>query len=225
MSPVRTFYELFTGLRLFDHDRVSSAEVQRKKLSHEEPVFPRGLARKLPWEIRTILAGCLESEVRDRYESADHLVMDIQRYMHDEALTYRRPGVGRRTQLAYRRNKVLFRVAAVFLLLLTFTTVLYINRINQAKDEAQIARRKAEEANRDIIRNLAQPLIQAMQSSTDLLVVDGFWMFLEKCDEHLTPRYYPDSIEDSLASAQISVLIALSIIKKTHSPFLPMRSR
>lgn len=214
-----SFYELFTGLRLFDHDRVSSAEVQRKKLSHEAPAFTGVLARRLPWEIRTMLTGCLESEVCDRYKSSDQLSIDIQRYANNETITYRRPNIARRVRLAYRRNKTLFVASGVFFFLLAISTSLYIERINQANNNAQRARIKAEKVNRDIVTNLA-PLTEKIIASPDMLLVDTYWKFLGKCDMHLTSRYYPDSIEDSLASARISAIFAASMVQKYNSAIL-----
>ncbi len=113
-SLCATFYELFTLERILHHDTQSAAMIQTLKLQGQRPQRPRQIARTLPWEIETILMGGLENDVRDRYKSAAALQEDIHRFLRDEPIRYRRPSLGRRLVLGYRRNRVIANIAALF---------------------------------------------------------------------------------------------------------------
>ena len=52
-----TFYELFTGRRIHDHDRQSVEVVRLEKLSGRAPAAPRALRPSLPWEVDVLLRG------------------------------------------------------------------------------------------------------------------------------------------------------------------------
>ncbi len=119
-SLCATFYELFTLERILHHDTQSAAMIQTLKLQGQRPQRPRQIARTLPWEIETILMGGLENDARDRYRSASDLQEDIQRFLRDEPIRYRRPSLGRRMVLGYRRNRAIANIAALcFCLALT----------------------------------------------------------------------------------------------------------
>ena len=93
-----TFYELFTKIRLFNHnnDAVSIATASQLKRKGERPKLPQLVDKKISWEISTILMGCLENEQSDRYVSAQKLKEDIQRYLSDMPIQYKKPSVIRR---------------------------------------------------------------------------------------------------------------------------------
>jgi len=104
-SLCATFYELFTGTRFFDHDDVEPRTVETRKLAGELPVSPRRRAQELPWEVETILLGGLETERGDRYASIEDLGRDLDHFLRDEPIEYRRPSLARRLALGYRRNR------------------------------------------------------------------------------------------------------------------------
>ncbi len=109
-----TFYELFTGRRLHDHDLEAPATVETRKLEGVAPTRPSLITAGLPWELETILEGCLQPDPRDRYPSALALVRDLERFAADEPLEYRRPSLPRRARLFYRRNRQPVRLSAAF---------------------------------------------------------------------------------------------------------------
>src|SRR5205823_3848878 len=108
-----TFYELITGTRLFRHDRETEQTVNTRKLGEPHPERPRRLVSRLPWELDTILIGGLEREVSDRYRSAAALQRDVELFLVDKPIEYRRPSLGRRARLFYRRNRTLVNVVSV----------------------------------------------------------------------------------------------------------------
>ncbi len=126
-----TFYELFTLVRLYNHnnDAVSIATASALKKRGERPVNPQLINKNTSWEISTILMGCLENEPGDRYQSARQLKEDIRRYLGDMPIEYKKPGLMRRTQLMYKRNRGMVRMAAMFVLLVAALTAIYISSL------------------------------------------------------------------------------------------------
>lgn len=124
-----TFYELFTGTRLFNHDTSTLEVVATKKLQGDRPRRPRRFARGLPWELEAILLGGLEPNVRDRYASMEALRLDIENFLVDQPIAYRRPGLLRRMLLGYRRNRTLTNVVMFFVLLTAGGLYQYVDSV------------------------------------------------------------------------------------------------
>ena len=130
-SLCATFYELFTGARLFHHDTASTEQVRMLKLRGEAPERPQRYTKNLPWELETILLGGLQAEVSDRYESMSALERDLQHFLRDEAIEYRRPSIARVLQLGYRRHRTVANLLMLFLLLAVAGVFLYVRSIRQ----------------------------------------------------------------------------------------------
>jgi serine/threonine protein kinase len=118
-----TFYELFTGTRLFRHDTESAVSVETRKLAGERPEPPGRVVTGLPWEIDTILMGGLEPEISDRYRSARDLERDLRHVLQDQPIEYRRPSFWRRSELFYRRHRWTTNLAGLTLLILVVAAV------------------------------------------------------------------------------------------------------
>jgi WD40 repeat protein/serine/threonine protein kinase len=144
-SLAAIFYELFTGRRLFDHDRESSAAVRARKLRGERPARPAALARGLDWELGTIVGGGLEPEVADRYASAAALERDLRRFLADEPIHYRRPSLARQARLLYRRNRLVANLVAAFAVLVVAGLALYVRAIGIEKARTSAANSDARE--------------------------------------------------------------------------------
>jgi serine/threonine-protein kinase len=106
-SLCATFYELFTGTRVFRHDRETAKSVETRELQGERLERPSRVAATLPWEIDTILLGGLEPEPTDRYAAAAALVRDLIHLLRQERIDYRRPWRLRRFRLWARRNRAI----------------------------------------------------------------------------------------------------------------------
>ena len=122
-SLCASFYELFTGARLFGHDRETPLAVETRKLRGERPTPPRRAAPRLPWEIEAVLLGGLEPEVSDRYRSSADLKRDVDHFLRDEPIEYRRPSAARRLRLWYRRNPWVARLSTALAALLLLAAV------------------------------------------------------------------------------------------------------
>ena len=116
-SLCATFYELFACERLYHHDTEAPETVRTHKIEGHRPELPRLRAQQLPWEIRTILLGGLEADPSDRYPSAAALREDLQRFLRNEPIRYRKPSLARRAQLAYRRHRAVANLVGAFVIL------------------------------------------------------------------------------------------------------------
>jgi serine/threonine protein kinase len=140
-------YELLTGRPPFDPQKLvqNGLEEMRRTLREREPQRPSTMVTTLqgeeltavarqhgaePPKLISILKGdldwivmkALEKDRRRRYETANGLAMDIERYLHNEPVIARPPSRYYRFQKSVRRNKVVFGAgAAVLLALLTGT--------------------------------------------------------------------------------------------------------
>ncbi len=137
-SLCATFYELYTHARLFGHDTEASRSVETRKLRGELPERPRRIDASLPWELETILLGGLQAEPADRYAKMAELEADLRRFLADEPIRYRRPGIARRLRLAYRRNRLVWHLLGAFLVAAIAGVVVYVRDV-----EAQRARAEA----------------------------------------------------------------------------------
>ena len=160
-------YELTTGTTPFDEatlKRVGFDEM-RRMIREEEPlrpslrintlkadvlstvadqrkIDPRKLSRSLRGEVDWIVMKALEKDRNRRYDSANSLAQDIERYLNDEPVQACPPSAGYKLRKLVRRNKAALSVvgvAAAGLLLalvgLATSTIL----ISQAKDSVQQA--------------------------------------------------------------------------------------
>jgi serine/threonine protein kinase/tetratricopeptide (TPR) repeat protein len=123
-------YELLTGTTPFDRDRLRAASYDelRRIIREEEPPRPsarlstlaadqavtvaehrrtdaRRLRQTVRGELDWIVMKCLEKDRNRRYETANGLARDIERYLNDEAVQACPPSAGYRLRKFARRNK------------------------------------------------------------------------------------------------------------------------
>jgi tetratricopeptide (TPR) repeat protein len=134
-------YELLTGLRPFDSKRLRSAPLaeRARMIQEEEPsrpsarlataealpslaavrqAEPRRLMAALRGELDWVVMKCLEKQRERRYETANGLARDVQRYLADEVVEARPPSAGYRLRKYVRRNKGAVLAAGLVLLAL-----------------------------------------------------------------------------------------------------------
>src|SRR5438067_1022175 len=160
-------YELLTGTTPITHDRLKTvgfAEVLRL-IKEEEPTPPStllsraretlaGLAAKrrtdpgwLAWEVRGeldwIVMKALEKDRTRRYDTANGLVRDIERFLADEPVEACPPSAGYRVRKFLRRNRPAVLAGGLVLLVLVagvVGTTLGLLEARQQRDEAVRAR-------------------------------------------------------------------------------------
>ena len=92
---------------------------------------------------------CLEKDRTRRYESANGLARDIERYLHDEAVEAGPPGTGYRLRKLIHKHRTAVTLACGFILTVAVAAALctwQAVRATQAKQQALAERDRAEEA-------------------------------------------------------------------------------
>jgi serine/threonine protein kinase len=128
-------YELLTGQTPFNAKELSQAGLDeiRRRIREEEPIRPSTrlsmmadadltevagrrqcepakLTRFVHGDLDWIVMKCLEKDRMRRYDTANGIALDVQRYLNDEPVVARPPSAAYRFQKFVRRNK--FVVAA-----------------------------------------------------------------------------------------------------------------
>jgi serine/threonine protein kinase/tetratricopeptide (TPR) repeat protein len=179
-------YELLTGRTPFDPKKLlqHGLDAMRRTLREQEPQRPSTMVTTLqgtelttmaaqrhaePPKLISLLRGdldwivmkTLEKDRRHRYETANGLAMDIQRYLGNEPVVARPPSQFYRFQKLVRRNKIVFTaggaVAAALIIGLSVSTRLFLME-KAAHQRAVAAEQQAEEAraNEAELRRLAE---------------------------------------------------------------------
>lgn len=158
-------YELLTGLRPIDARRLREAAMHEMVniLLQEEPskpstrlstaealpslaavrqIEPRKLMAMLRGELDWIVMKCLEKDRNRRYETANGLARDIQRYLTDEPVEARPPSAAYRFSKFLRRNKGKVLAASLVLLALVggiVGTSIGLIQARRAQERAELA--------------------------------------------------------------------------------------
>jgi WD40 repeat protein/serine/threonine protein kinase len=154
-------YELLTGTTPFDKERLSQVgyDEMRRIIREEEPPRPstristlgqagatvsaqrksdpKQLSRLFRGELDWIVMKCLEKDRNRRYETANGLAADIERYLHDEPVLACPPSVGYRLRKFVRRNKGQVLTVALVTFSLVFGIVASLYFAFQAEGRAR----------------------------------------------------------------------------------------
>jgi non-specific serine/threonine protein kinase/serine/threonine-protein kinase len=84
--------------------RISSAS-ELPSIAAKRKLEPKRLARQVHGELDWIVMKCLEKERRRRYETANGLASDLQRYLSDEPVAAAAPSAAYRLRKFVRRNR------------------------------------------------------------------------------------------------------------------------
>ena len=165
-------YELLTGTTPFDAKQLfnkSESEIQRiirevepprpstrlnalaqaslKDAAEQRQCDPKQLSRMLRRDLDWIVMKCLEKDRTRRYDAANDLAKDIERYLNNEMVVASPPSKLRRIQKLVRRNKLVFIVAGIVTASmftgLAFSTWSFF-REQLARQQAETERRTAE---------------------------------------------------------------------------------
>ena len=176
-------YELLTGLRPIDATRLKQAALTEmvRIIRDEEPqkpstrvstdeslpslaavrkTDPKKLTALLRGELDWIVMKCLEKQRDRRYETANGLLRDIQRYLRDEPVEARPPSARYRLGKLLKRNKGPAIAASVVLLTLIGgiigTSLGWIEARNQAEvASARLVQVQEEKEKADLERQVA----------------------------------------------------------------------
>ena len=108
-----TLYELLTLRPAFaERDRLKLIE----QIAHADPPRPRGLDRRIPRDLETVVLKAMAKDPGRRYPSAEDLADDLRRFADDEPIRARRVGPAERAARWARRNPALAGLAATVVL-------------------------------------------------------------------------------------------------------------
>jgi serine/threonine protein kinase/tetratricopeptide (TPR) repeat protein len=166
-------YELLTGTTPFDKERLKTMGYDeiRRLIREEEPAKPstristlgqaattlssqrksdpRRLAQLIRGELDWIVMKCLEKDRNRRYETANGLAMDVERYLHDEPVLACPPSTGYRLRKFARKYRTLLRIAGVvgaILALAATVSTWQAVRATRERDRAEASFRTARDA-------------------------------------------------------------------------------
>ena len=165
-------YELLTGRTPFDTTDLLKLGVEelRRTVREQEPLSPSAklqtlnneeltktarrrhvepprLLSQLRGDLDWIVLKCLEKDRTRRYATANALAMDIEHYLHEEAVLARPPSQLYRLQKLVRRNRMVFlfgAAAAASLLLGTIISTMMFVKEREARTSEARLRREAE---------------------------------------------------------------------------------
>jgi WD40 repeat protein/serine/threonine protein kinase len=161
-------YELLTGTTPFDKERFRSAgyDEMRRIIQEEEPPRPSTRLSTLgqaattlstqrksdPTRLRQLLRGeldwivmkALEKDRNHRYETANSLARDVERYLRDEPVLACPPSLPYRFRKFARRNKVVLMTAAFVAVALVLGTVVSAWQALRATQAEHLAQKRLE---------------------------------------------------------------------------------
>jgi serine/threonine protein kinase len=116
-----TLYELLTLKPAYAcGDRLKLIELIRQA----EAPSPRSVDARIPRDLETIVLKAIDKDAKRRYQSADELAEDLQRFVNDEPIKARRVGPAERLGRWCRRNPAVAGLAAAVLVLMAAGTTL-----------------------------------------------------------------------------------------------------
>jgi WD40 repeat protein/serine/threonine protein kinase len=169
-------YELLTGSTPLDRKRLHNAALAEtlRLIKEEEPpkpstrltqskeslaslaaqrrTEPAKLTKAVRGELDWIVMKCLEKDRTRRYDTANSLARDVERYLHDEPVEACPPSVRYRLRKFARKYRMPVTVAAAFVLLLTAGVVVstwQVVRATRAESEAVLQADVAKVAERE----------------------------------------------------------------------------
>ena len=140
-----TLYHLLTGEPPIQG--ANNLEVLNR-IATVEPVSPRARVPGLSADLEAIVLKCLEKDRSARYDSAQALAEDLERFLADVPVRARPVGLGYRLRKKVRRHRVVVGVAAVALVALLGAGVQVGLTRRQAVRREQLARRFTEQVER-----------------------------------------------------------------------------
>ena len=137
-----TLYELLTLKPAFSSgDRLKLIDLIR----HTEAASLRSVDARVPRDLETIVTKAIDKDPKRRYQSADELGEDLQRFVNDEPVKARRIGSVERLGRWCRRNPAVASLTAAVLALMALGTAVSTRQAVVAnRARADLAARNAE---------------------------------------------------------------------------------
>lgn len=163
-------YEALTGKLPSDVDRPLADAI--RAITVETPVAPSRRNPALGDELDTIVLKALEKDRARRYQSAESLRQDLERFLRNEPIDARRDSTWYVVRKSLLRHRAAAAIAsAFFLLIVAFAVVTAVNLRRTAVQRDKALR--AEDAARDSAEQLAAALSQSNIERGRLMVRTG----------------------------------------------------
>jgi serine/threonine protein kinase len=176
------------------------AKEQAGRIAEDRGTDPQKLRAQLAGDLDWIVMKAIEKDRRRRYETANGLAMDVQRYLNEEPVLARPPSRGYLLMKLARRNRVVFAAGGVALFGLAggfgVSTWLFL-REREAREEQARLRVEAEQARAMEARLSGKAKAADRVAQAAVLVRYGE---MEQADE-LLDGVAPDDVPLSLEAA------------------------
>jgi WD40 repeat protein len=202
-------YELLTGTTPFYRDRFTKAAYDeiRRIIREEDPprpstrlsestdalpsvaaqrqTEPAKLTRLVRGELDWIVMKCLEKDRNRRYETANSLALDVQRYLHDEPVLACPPSAGYRFGKFARRNKRTLATAAALGAMLLVAVAAVVGSALWAASQADARAKVEADTKKELEFNLYLRNIPLAQDEANLYNWGAVEDLLEDCPPRL----------------------------------------
>ena len=211
-------YELLTGLRPIDAKRLRKAAITEmiRIIKEEEPskpstrlstndlapsmaalrhIDPKKLTAILRGELDWVVMKCLEKQRDRRYETANGLARDIQRYLSNEVVEAQPPNIGYRIKKFAIRHKGQVIAASLVLLALLIGLAVSLWQMNRAitaekksfeNEQQAVKERDAKGIALEAERQARSKTMAALRSMTDEIVENQMARGTTLTDENKT---------------------------------------
>jgi serine/threonine protein kinase len=152
-----TLYELLTQRPPFSG---SNRQECLRQVLEEEPVAPRRLNKALPVELETVVLKAMAKRPEERYGTARELADDLHRFLDDQPVRARRPGLRERAAKWARRHRRLVAGLALGLVAAVLVLAATTWRIWRAEARALAANEELTEEKERTTAALEQEVIQ-----------------------------------------------------------------
>jgi serine/threonine protein kinase len=176
-------YELLTGLTPFDKERLHQVgyDEMRRIIREEEPPKPstristlgqasttiamqrksdpKQLSRLFRGELDWIVMKSLEKDRNQRYETANDLALDVQRYLHDEPVQACPPSAVYRLRKFARKYRMVLRIASLLVAILVLAAAVstwQAVRATRERDRTEASFRMARDAVDQLFMEVSQ---------------------------------------------------------------------
>ncbi|MHC4780500.1 MAG: protein kinase domain-containing protein, partial [Planctomycetota bacterium] len=151
-SAGAVLYEVLAGLPPFDGPTVAGVIFQ---VLHREPPRPRLLNQEVPRELEAICLKAMEKEKSRRYLTAAEFADDIERWLSGRPVLAKAPGPLTFAWKRVKRNRSIFLVGAVSLLLVAVASIFAVRALLDSRD---VRRRETERAEmrRNALRHIEE---------------------------------------------------------------------
>lgn len=159
-------YELLTGCTPFDTDELlqTGLDDMRQRIREEQPPAPSKrlksladvashsisaryqtaagkLIKEIHGDLDWVVMRCLEKESARRYQTANELVLELQRYLHHEPVVARRPNIAYAFHKFAQRHRAVFATGATIVVVLLVATAISIWQAVRATHAERLAQK------------------------------------------------------------------------------------